>query len=421
MSDRVIPTPSTTVSTVAPHMNDLVESLADELSVCVGCGLCLPHCPTFRITGEEAHSPRGRITLIRSTIEQRVASPRDVREYLDTCVQCRGCEPACPSGVHYGHILEMANLRDELDGRKPPFLLRSFLRLLRHPLPLRLVGRLGSLMSATAGLRGLVPRRMRIRGVSIRQGRPLECRPANPEVWLFTGCVMDAWFRPVHRATLTVLEAARVCAVAPEPRGLCCGALHLHAGAQTEARRMAEHVIESMPGDMPVVVNAAGCGAMLKEYGSLLGSDEARRFSSRIVDIHEWIQENLADLRIAIDQSVVDSISKRPIVVQEPCHLRHVQKVSVADVLEHFVPVIRLDDDGLCCGAGGAYSFVQPRMAADIRSRKSESIHRAQGTNAAIVVTANPGCHLHLVGDGHRVCSSVEIIAEVLRSTARAR
>jgi glycolate oxidase iron-sulfur subunit len=171
--------------------------------------------------------------------------------------------------------------------------------------------------------------------------------------------------------------------------------------------------MESMPGSAPIVVNAAGCGAMLKEYGELFHSPEAIEFSKRAVDIHEWIDHNLDRLRSPAENSV--QLASRPeVIVQEPCHLRNVQMIGVADTLEKFVPVRRLGDDGLCCGAGGAYSFLQPELAADIRNRKSDAILRVGGDQQSIVVTANPGCHLHLAAGGHRMMSSVEVIADSL-------
>ncbi len=153
---------------------------------------------------------------------------------------------------------------------------------------------------------------------------------------------------------------------------------------------------------------------MLKDYGDLFGSSDAISFSERVIDIHEWIDGNLSLLQSrAGDPS--DTNVKQTFVVQEPCHLRNVQRVCVADVLERFVPVHRLDDDGLCCGAGGAYSILQSKMAADIRERKSQGIRRLEVDGDAVVVTANPGCHIHLAAGGHRMISSVEVIAESLR------
>jgi glycolate oxidase iron-sulfur subunit len=236
----------------------------------------------------------------------------------------------------------------------------------------------------------------------------------DPDVWLHTGCVMNSWFRSVHRSTIALLEAGDVTVATPLSDGACCGALHLHAGIEQSARDLAERQMASMPGDAPIIVNSAGCGAMLKEYGELFDTPRAKAFSARVIDIHEWIDDNVLRLLSLDKEGFADRKGTAAVVVQEPCHLRNVQGVSVADVLEKFVPIRRLDDEGLCCGAGGAYSFVQPGLAGDIRDRKSQAIRKASGDVPTTVVTANPGCHLHLAADGHRVRSSVEVIAESL-------
>lgn len=388
-------------------------TLEDDLAVCVGCGLCLPHCPTFRVTGEEAHSPRGRIALIRGSAESADRLSSEVRSFLDTCVQCRGCEPACPSGVEYGRILAAAHRRDEAAGRRPKFLLRLFLSILNRHRLLDLIGRAGLFANSLPGLRRVIPDRLRITGVPLRQGPRVRRSTSEPDVWLHTGCVMNSWFRSVHLATLALLEAGGQSVATPRVEGACCGALHLHAGSEETARRMAATVMASMPGNSPIVVNAAGCGAMLKEYGELFGSPEAVEFSERVVDIHEWIDRNVDTLRLKSGTASREG-APSSFIVQEPCHLRNVQKVLLADTLEKFVPVRRLDDDGLCCGAGGAYSFLQPELAADIRNRKSDAILRAGADRESVVVTANPGCHLHLAAGGHRMMSSVEVIADSL-------
>lgn len=403
------------ISSSAPTKNDGGEpvTLEDDLATCVGCGLCLPHCPTFRVTGEEGHSPRGRISLIRSGLDRGDSSAPEARVFLDTCVQCRGCEPACPSGVEYGRILAAVNRRDELAGRLPPISLRIFLSVLRHPALLRVVARLGLLVNSLPGARFVTPRRLQLRGLPFRQGRRLRRRVDDPTVWIFMGCVMDSWFRRVHTATLSILEASG--AVVSTPTGdECCGALHLHAGRESVGLHLASRVMDSMPGSAPIVVDSAGCGAMLKEYGELLGTEEAHRFSDRVLDIHEWIDQHcrvLIPQLLPIDAKIE---SKRMLIVQEPCHLRHVQRVSMIDVLERFAAVERIDDDGLCCGAGGTYSLVQSDMSRAVRARKVEGIHTLSKGRESTIVTSNPGCHLHLAAEGFDVISSSEVIAEAL-------
>ncbi len=405
-SELVRPIPS-------PTMKGTDKSLQDDVAMCVGCGLCLPHCPTFRVTSEESHSPRGRIALIRSSMDEE-KTPTAVRHFLDTCVQCRGCEPACPSGVPYGRILAEVNRRDEGAGRRSSPFLRLFLWVLRRPLLLDVVCRLGAFAGSTPVVRVFVPKTLRLKGLSRAHGPRIRRSTENPDVWLFTGCVMNVWFRNVHRAALALIESTGESVATPLSGGECCGALDVHSGAQERAIKIAKNVMASMPGEAPILVDSAGCGAALKEYGELLGSDQARTFSSRVLDIHEWIEAR-ASILVGLSASTTDlGRVTRPVIVQEPCHLRHVQKVSLADVVERFTPVNRLDNDGLCCGAGGAYSLLQPAMARAIRERTSAAIRRADPTGKSVVVTGNPGCHLHLAADGHKMQSSVEVIAEVL-------
>jgi glycolate oxidase iron-sulfur subunit len=171
----------------------------------------------------------------------------------------------------------------------------------------------------------------------------------------------------------------------------CCGALHVHAGLADPARALAARVMGAMPGEAPVLVDSAGCGAALKDYGRLIGTDEARAFSARVLDVHEWLATRMDLLPAAADRTRV--------VVQDPCHLRHVQKahLPVRTVLGHVAEVVELDDDGLCCGAGGAYSALHPDTAAAVRDRKLAAIARAGG---GTVASANPGCQLHLAAAG---------------------
>lgn len=396
----------------------MVMNLDDDLAVCVGCGLCLPHCPTYRITGEEAHSPRGRIALIKVSMESDSNDSRDVRPFLDTCLQCRGCEPACPSGVAYGRIFTSANRDARLADRRSRIVLKAGLSVLRRPRLLGMIGRFGSFIGAAPGVRLVVPRKLRIEGVSIRQGRRYRAESSQPTVWIFTGCVMNVWFREVHRATAALAEACGEVVATPLRDGSCCGALHLHSGFEPAALKMAHEVMSSMPGTAPIVVDAAGCGAMLKEYGELIGTSEAEEFSARVMDVHEWLKKRTADL-LHLRKS--QTTPARKYVVQEPCHLRHVQRVSMADTLEMFVDVVRLADEGLCCGAGGAYSMREPEFASILRDRKIDAISRAVDGGEAVVVTSNPGCHLHLAGAGAEVASSAVIIAESLGLIPRRR
>ncbi len=372
----------------------------DELAACVACGLCLPHCPTFRVTGDETRSPRGRIAAMRAVHWEGMPADETFVRVMDECVQCRGCEPACPSAVPFGHLMEGARATLAAETGYQPRWRRAAYRMLGHH---RLLV-LGSRALAVAQRLHLTPRRLGLPELPLRSA-PL--RASGSDVWLFTGCVMDAWQRDVHRAVQRVVEATGTGVALPGKGSDCCGALHVHAGLRDDARRLAERVMGSMPGDAPILVDAAGCGAALKDYGRLVGTAEAERFSARVLDVHEWLVPRLDLL------PVVSQMSAAVVAVQDPCHLRHVQRthLAVRTVLARYTALVELDDEGLCCGAGGAYSVQQPELAGDIRARKVEVIARS---GAAVVASANPGCMLHLAATGIRVRHPFEIVAEAL-------
>jgi glycolate oxidase iron-sulfur subunit len=216
---------------------------------------------------------------------------------------------------------------------------------------------------------------------------------------------MDAWQRPVHQAVVDVLGRAGVGVALPQRGADCCGALHVHAGLVDGARHLARRVTQSMPGEAPILVDSAGCGAALKDYGHLLGTRDAEAFATRVFDVHEWLAEHM--------QRLPAPARRLPyrVAVQDPCHLRHVQRAHqhVRTVLAPYADLVELDDEGLCCGAGGAYAVVHPDMAADLRERKVDAIRR---TGAPVVASANPGCILHLQSAGLDVRHPYELLAE---------
>ncbi|MCX7620203.1 MAG: (Fe-S)-binding protein [Acidimicrobiales bacterium] len=191
----------------------------------------------------------------------------------------------------------------------------------------------------------------------------------------------------------------------------CCGALASHAGLIGTARKQATRVMRSVPGNAPILVNSAGCGAMLADYGRLLDTHEARSFAARVQDVHTWLAAHVDRLS---DSGASGSGCRLRVAVHDPCHLRHVQRahLAVRTVLEPFVgELVELDDDGLCCGAGGAYAMVHPELAAAIRERKLAAIRRA---GADVIVSANPGCTFHLEGAGVMVRHPLRLIAQHL-------
>lgn len=375
-----------------------LDVVDDELVACVACGLCLPHCPTYRVTGEESASPRGRIAAMRAVHTDGAPVDESFTSFLSLCVQCRACEAACPSGVPFGRLMEGARSA----AVRVPWWQRLAYGVLGHH---RLLVALSFVLALLQRVH-LVPRRLGLPRLPLR--RP-SLRGDGSDVWLFTGCVMDAWLRPTHAAVVRVLRAAGYGVALPDPStAACCGALHAHAGLLDSARALAARTMRAFPGAAPIVVDSAGCGAQLKEYGALLGTPEAAAFSARVLDVHELLARDPGRLPAPPGTRFAPTVA-----VQDPCHLRHVQHAHqhVRTVLAPYADLVEIDDDGLCCGAGGAYAALQPEMAAAIRDRKLASIAR---TGAPVVASANPGCQMHLTAAGLAVRHPLEIVDEVL-------
>lgn len=314
------------------------------------------------------------------------------RAAMDGCVLCRGCETACPSDVPFGRLMTQTRAATT----RVPVTRRAGLRLLGHH---RLLLAGSFLLAVAQRIRVVPSRRLGLpERLPLRQPR---LRATGEEVWLFTGCVMDAWQRDVHAATGRVLDAMGVGWRTPLPaRGAgCCGALHEHSGLLDDAEALVGRAIASMPGTAPILVDSAGCGAMLRSH------------TDRSVDIHEWLAANLD--RLPGRQRVAASGAR--VAMQDPCHLRHVQRVhmQVRSVLRPYVDaLVELDDDGLCCGAGGLYSTLHPAEAAAIRARKLDAIARS---GAKVVATPNPGCMMYLAAAGVEVRHPMQLIDEAVR------
>lgn len=386
-------------------MSGLLPVDPDELAACVNCGLCLADCPTFRVTGEEALSPRGRIAAMRAVDAGAAPAGPRYAEAMTTCVGCRACESACPSAVPFGRLMEGARR-----GLRVPWWQRSAYRAVGRPRLLFALTALGALAQRAH----LVPRRlgsrMSLPALPLRRRR-LEATGAD--VWLFTGCVMDAWQRPVHQASIDVLSAMGFGVALPGPGAGCCGALARHAGLHDDAVRSARRTIAAFPGDAPILVDSAGCGAALREYGRLLdpgGAGEGERFARRVFDIQEWIAAHLD--RLPPPAPSADGARPLVVAVQDPCHLRHAQRAEahVRTVLAPYVELVELGDGG-CCGAGGAYSLLQPSLARAIRDQKVTTI---EAVAADVVASANPGCALWLAAGGVATLHPMEIVARAL-------
>ena len=381
------------------------------LDPCVHCGFCLQACPTFLATGDEADSPRGRIELMRA-LEAGELAPDDpaLALHLDRCLGCRGCEPVCPSGVGYGHGLAAARALIA-SHRGVPALARLALGAMTGAGVSRVVYALARALRATGIPRWLAGwGRVRFamgmlaatapkvgggrwRSVKVGGGSPprnLHHPPptsTTSPVLLFRGCVMEGLFSHVHDATIRTLEVNGY-AVREVPEQVCCGALHEHAGLEHDARRLARlNVAAFGHGDEPIVVNSAGCGAMLKEYGHLLDAGGAR-FAARVKDVTELLAARGPRPGAPIDATVA---------YDPPCHLLHAQRI--ADPPERVlraIPVLRLvklPDAAQCCGSAGLFTLVEPAMSRAVLAPKLETLAEAR---PQVVATGNPGCLMQL-------------------------
>jgi glycolate oxidase iron-sulfur subunit len=367
------------------------------------------------VTGDEGHSPRGRIVLMRA-LERGEMDPNDpaLLEHLDACLGCRGCEPACPSGVGYGRGLEAARHQlFEAHGISP--LARLTLGVFRHGLVWRPMLALARLFRGT-GLPRLLAGSGRFRfGMGMLASTaevkthspsspPSESSPSfpsfpsfpsSPSVLLFRGCVMNGLFNHVHKATRRTLEVNGYRVV--EAGGqVCCGALHEHAGDLEGARELAATNVAALADQADFIgVNSAGCGALLKDYGRLMGTDQAARVAAKVRDVSELLAERGPRPGATIDLDVV---------YDAPCHLQHAQGVHQAPLgLLGAIPGLRLrilPGSDRCCGSAGIYSVLRPRMARAVLAGKIES-YAAATPRPQVVVTGNPGC-LMQIGAGLR-------------------
>ena len=409
-----------------PYPN--ADAPSEELiSACVHCGFCLPTCPTFAVLGVEMDSPRGRIRLMKTVWEHRLgADAPGLEDHISKCLDCRACETACPSGVEYGKLVEGA--RSQIVVARPRSPIERVIRvaafewLLPHRRVLGAFATLsiaakrlgmGSLLRATrlgvarrmADLLDLLPRRA-------TASRPT-ATPARGErrgrVAMLEGCVMGSVFGDTNAATARVLARNGVEVIATVGQ-TCCGALHAHAGERGLARDLARRNIAAFEQTAPdaVIVNAAGCGAAMKEYGWLLKDDpawsaRAASFAAKVKDATEF----LGDL----------GISQRPGKLQgrvtwdDPCHLLHGQKIREQPrALLAAIPgleVVPLEEADWCCGSAGTYNVTQPELARSILERKIEKIVR---TGASTVVTANPGCLMQIQSGLRSVGSNVRVV-----------
>ena len=384
---------------------------------CVHCGLCTATCPTYLETGNENDGPRGRIYMMRAVVEGRIELTDKVQGHLDSCLDCRSCETACPSGVQYGRLLEPFRAETEaVQQNEPDWFQRWFIyglfpyasRLEWTLKPMRLLQRFGIDKAIDAiGLPKLLPQRLRrlheqLPKLQPRESRLAEVLPAKGErrarVGLFMGCVAEAMFSGTNRATARVLQENGCEVVVPRGQG-CCGAIHYHSGAFDPAMELAKQNLKAFADESldAVIVNVAGCGSMLRDYGHIakeLGQDEEAiallsAFAEKMRDVSEFLDE----------LGLIPPAGSIPLraVYQDACHLQHAQQVRQQPRrLLNAIPDLELlqpSEPEICCGAAGSYALTQPEMADRLGKRKVENL---LATDPQIIVTGNAGCSLQL-------------------------
>ena len=385
-----------------------------DLDRCTRCGLCEQACPTYRLERYEPDSPRGRIFLMKEVALGRAAADANLAEHLYRCLGCRACETACPSSVPFGKLLELGRYQVELHGELDPkrrgwrsFRSIAFERVLPSPalfklamLPARIIQSIPPLR----GLRSMLPRGSRWRKLmamippathaadKVTQGSVIPAMgQRRARVGFFTGCVMDALFGGVHAATARVL-ARNGCEVVVVGGQWCCGALNVHAGERHHALRMMQDNVAVFDGEQldAIVVNSAGCGAMLKQYGAMLEHNpKAHSFADRVKDASEFLFE--LGLRPGLGPL------RERVTYQDACHLAHGQNIRHAPrALLGQIPgleYVELPNADRCCGAAGVYNLTQPQASQRILDEKLRDI---AATGAQSIVTTNPGCAMQL-------------------------
>jgi len=390
---------------------------AELIADCVHCGFCLPTCPTYAIWGVEMDSPRGRIALMKMGLEGQVEMDRTFVQHFDACLGCMACVTACPSGVRYQDLIEATRSQIERNFSRS-LGERAFRALIfwlfPHPRRLRVAGLLGWAYQRLRGgqrlrrsglfsrlpvqlqaLESLLPE---IAPRELRRRLPALVAPAGVprrRVGLLTGCVQSVFFGDVNAATARVL-AMEGCEVVAPPNQGCCGALAVHAGRDDEARGCARRTIAEFEAANvdSVVVNAAGCGSTLKEYGQLLRddpawADRAAAFDAKVRDVMELLDE--------LEPRAPRHPIPARVAYHDACHLAHAQKVRAQPRRQlAAIPglqVLDIPEPEICCGSAGIYNLVMPQPAAELGRRKAENV---ASTRPDVVATGNPGCLLQI-------------------------
>ena len=396
---------------------------------CVHCGFCLDSCPTYALWGQEPDSPRGRIVLMEEAVHGASLS-QEMVSHFDRCLGCMACVTACPSGVRYDRLIERTRPQVERNFERPRSeraLRRLLFETLPNPRRLRALAPLlppakripaGLMPGRLATLANVAPRRSKRERDG---GRIPTLTPAQGEsrgrVGLLLGCVQRVFFAQVHRATIGALSAEGFEVFAPAAPD-CCGALELHAGEEQSALARARQTITALDGVDHVVVNSAGCGSAMKEYGELLDSPEAQGFAAKVRDVSEFLA------------SVPPRAARGPVplrvVYHDACHLAHAQQIRAEPrSLLRAIPELDLVEvpfeREICCGSAGIYNLVQPEAAAELGERKARNLIN---TGAEAVAAANPGCvsqldlHLRELGHPLPIHHPIELVWRSIRAAA---
>ncbi len=416
-----------------------------DLYKCVHCGLCLNVCPTYLETGLETESPRGRIYLMRAAHEGRIGITEAVNSHWSLCLECRACEVACPSGVPYGHMMELTRTQAL---RKQPgswrarlFRWVAFRQLLPHQGRLVFLATLARFYQRL-GLKSLVSGARVLRLLPGNVAMLHDTQPAIPRrifgpspnvhpaegarrgrVALLSGCIMPLVYTEAMNATVRVLQRNGYDVVVPMGQG-CCGALNAHAGVRDQAREMAKRNIDTFLAHEPdaIIVNSAGCGSTMKEYHYLVDNDpeyagKAERFTALVKDVNEF-------LAVLPFEEGLGEVNAR-VTYQDPCHLAHAQRISKAprELLKAIpgVEMVEMEEASVCCGAAGSYTVTQRAFSERLMKRKTA--HLAE-VGADVIATANPGCLIQLqtalntAGLPGRVCHVVELLDEAYQAKA---
>jgi glycolate oxidase iron-sulfur subunit len=418
----MIPRPAENPSTspVQPLRTDASPFEVDygAILACIHCGLCLPSCPTYELSGEERHSPRGRIQMIRAIADGRMEIDDAFADSMSFCLGCYACETACPAGVDYSALFEAA--RDAISDQRPVPWIKRFLLRQVFPYParlkalartLRLAKRSGlqALGARTGMLRRLAPKLAALEPLAPTISPVFSDRligeverpqgPAKHRVAILTGCVMNVAFADLNRMTADVL-LANGCEVHRPPTQTCCGSLHGHNGDLDMGRELARRNIAAFHAAVPlerldaIVVNAAGCGAFMKEYGHLLANDpewadRAATFSALVRDVTEFLYD--IERRVPLHPVAIKA------TYHDACHLAHAQGITrqprelLAEVPG--LTLAPLPDAARCCGSAGIYNVLQPEASMELCRIKMATVAT---TGAEAVITGNPGCAIQL-------------------------